>query len=178
MTGFDLIVLFIVGVAAVGGFMRGFVQEFFSLAAWVLAVFAIKQLHTPLTLFMQDYLGSGITTTLLSFTILLLIPYAAMKVIANNASSASKGSVLGPIDRVLGFGFGAIKGIIIAVVAFSLLVLGYDSVWDYRGRPVWITTAKTYELVDGGSRTLVEILAERRARLLGNEGDDAEAETE
>jgi len=27
MTGFDYIVLFIVGVAAVGGFMRGLVQE-------------------------------------------------------------------------------------------------------------------------------------------------------
>ena len=27
MTGFDIIVLIIVGVAAVGGFMRGFVQE-------------------------------------------------------------------------------------------------------------------------------------------------------
>lgn len=174
MTGFDLIVLFIVGIAAVGGFMRGFVQEFFSLAAWVLAVFAIKQLHTPLTLFMQDYLGSGITTTLLTFTILLLIPYAAMKVIASNASSASSGTVLGPIDRVLGFGFGAIKGIIIAVVAFSLLVLGYDDIWGYKGRPAWITTARSYELVDAGSRSLSDVLAERRARLRGEEAADAE----
>lgn len=174
MTGFDLIILFIVGVAAVGGFMRGFVQEFFSLAAWVLAVFAIKQLHTPLTLFMQDYLGTGITTTLLSFTILLLIPYAAMKVIANNASAASSGAVLGPIDRVLGFGFGALKGIVIAVIAFSLLVLGYDDVWSYKGRPAWITTARSYDLVDAGSRTMVDVLAERRARLRG----EARADTE
>ncbi len=35
MTGFDFIVLVIVGVAAVGGFMRGFVQEVLSLAAWI-----------------------------------------------------------------------------------------------------------------------------------------------
>ncbi|MBX7496091.1 CvpA family protein [Qipengyuania sp. 6B39] len=169
MTGFDLILLFVVGVAAVGGFMRGFVQEVLSLAAWVLAVFAIKYLHTPLTLAMQDFLGADVTTSLLAFALLLLIPYAAMKVIANNVGAASRNSVLGPIDRVLGFGFGALKGIVISVLAFSLLVLGYDTVWSYKGRPAWMTTARSYELVDSSSRSLVEVLAERRARLRGEE---------
>ncbi|WP_369025242.1 CvpA family protein [Qipengyuania sp. RANM35] len=165
MTGFDLIVLLIVGIAAVGGFMRGFVQEVLSLGAWVLAAFAIRYLHTPLTLAMQNYIGADITTSLLAFTLLLLIPYAAMKVIANNVGQASKNSILGPIDRVLGFGFGALKGILITILAFSLLVLGYDTVWSYKGRPAWITTARSYELVDASSRALVEVLAERRARL-------------
>ena len=123
MTGFDYIVLLIVGIAAAGGFMRGFLQEILSLAAWVLAAFAIRFLHTPLTLSLQDFLGDDITTSLLAFTLLLLIPYAAMKVIANNVGTASRGSVLGPVDRVLGFGFGALKGMVIVVIAFSLLVV-------------------------------------------------------
>ena len=174
MTGFDLIVLLIVGIAAVGGFMRGFVQEVLSLGAWVLAAFAIRYLHTPLTLALQDYIGTDVTTSLLAFTLLLLIPYAAMKVIANNVGKASRNSVLGPIDRVLGFGFGALKGIMITVLAFSLLVLGYDTVWSYKGRPAWITTARSYELVDASSRALVEVLAERRARLRGQQADKEE----
>ncbi|MEX0341015.1 MAG: CvpA family protein [Erythrobacter sp.] len=165
MTGFDYIVLLIVGIAAAGGFLRGFMQEMLSLAAWVLAGFAIRFLHTPLTLALQDYVGTDITTSLLSFALLLLIPYAAMKVIANNVGAASRGSVLGPVDRVLGFGFGALKGMVIVIIAFSLLVLGYDTVWGYKGRPNWITTARSYELVDASSRALVEVLAERRSRL-------------
>ena len=169
MTGFDLLVLLIVGVAAVGGFMRGFLQEVLSLGAWILAAFAIRYLHTPLTLQMQEFIGTSVTTSVLSFTFLLLIPYAAMKVIANNVGKASRNSVLGPIDRILGVGFGALKGLLIVVIAFSVLVLGYDSVWDYRGRPIWITTAKSYELVDSGSRSLVEVLAQRRAKLRGEE---------
>ena len=172
MTGFDFLVLLVVGVAAIGGFMRGFLQEVLSLAAWILAAFAIRFLHTPLTLQMQEYIGSSVTTTVLAFTFLLLIPYAAMKVIATNVGRASRNSFLGPIDRVLGFGFGALKGLLIVVIAFSVLVLGYDSVWDYRGRPVWMTTARSYELVDGASRSLVEVLAQRRAEL---RGDDAAA---
>ena len=165
MTGFDYIVLLIVGIAAVGGFLRGFMQEVLSLAAWVLAAFAIRFLHTPLTTALQEYIGSHITTSLLSFTLLLLIPYAAMKVIANNVGTASRGSVLGPVDRVLGFGFGALKGMVIVVIAFSLLVLGYDTVWGFKVRPTWITTARSYELVDASSRALVEVLADRRAIL-------------
>ena len=74
MTGFDYIVLLIVGIAAAGGFMRGFLQEVLSLAAWVLAAFAIRALHTPLTLALQDHIGTDITTALLAFTLLLLIP--------------------------------------------------------------------------------------------------------
>lgn len=178
MTGFDFIVLFIIGIAAVGGFMRGFLQEMLSLAAWLLAAFAIRYLHTPLTLALQDYLGRDVTTSILSFALLLLIPYAAMKVIANNVGKASRNSFLGPIDRVLGFGFGALKGMLITVIAFSVLVLGYDQVWGFQGRPTWITQARSYELVDASSRALVEVLAQRRAHLLGLDDDGPDAETE
>lgn len=165
MTGFDIIVLIIVGVAAVGGFMRGLVQEVLSLAAWVLAAFAILYMHKPLTEALRTYLDTEPATSLLAFTLLLLIPYAAMKLIAGNAGEASRNSVLGPIDRVLGFGFGAVKGALIAIFAFSVLALGYDNIWGYKGRPVWITTAQTYPVVDAGSRSLVTMIAERRDAL-------------
>lgn len=165
MTGFDFIVLGIVAVAAIGGFMRGFVQEVFSLAAWIFAAFAIRFIHTPLTMALAEWMGFGISTSILAFALLLLIPYAAMKVIANNLGQAARNSPLGPIDRVLGFGFGGLKGVVVVVIAFSLLVLGYDTVWGYGGRPTWITTARSYDLIDSGSRSLVEIIAERRAHV-------------
>lgn len=175
MTGFDFIVLFIVAIAAVGGFMRGLLQEILSLAAWMLACFAIHELHTPLTAAMQEKLGYTYTTSILAFALLLLIPYAAMKLIASNVRAVPKDSVVGPIDRVLGLGFGGLKGVLIAVVGFSLLVVGYDNVWNYRGRPTWITTARTYKFIDAGSRTLVPELAERRAGILKAQQDEERA---
>ncbi|RPF70281.1 CvpA family protein [Aurantiacibacter spongiae] len=165
MTGFDLIVLLVVGVAAVGGFLRGFVQEVLSLAAWVLAILAIRYLHTDLTALILDYMGSPVTAAILAFAMLLLIPYAAMKLIANLAGRQSRKSVLGPIDRVLGFGFGAVKGVIMVVIAFSLLALGYDTIWGARGRPDWISEARTYQFVDAASKAMVQIIAERRERV-------------
>ena len=168
MTGFDFIVLGIVAIAAIGGFMRGFVQEVASLAAWIFAALAVRYIHTPLTLSLAQYLGYGVATSIFAFALLLLIPYAAMKVIANNLGGAARSSPLAPIDRVLGFGFGGLKGVLVVVIAFSLLVLGYDTVWGAGGRPTWITTARSYDLVDAGSRSLVEIIAKRRAEVREN----------
>ncbi|MEL7317596.1 MAG: CvpA family protein [Pseudomonadota bacterium] len=175
MTGFDIIVLIIVGIAAIGGLMRGLVQEVLSLAAWVLAAFSVYYLHTPLTQGLSDYMTTEPANAILAFVLLLLIPYAAMKVIANNVGEASRNSILGPIDRILGLGFGAIKGALIAVFAFSILVLGFDTVWGPQGRPDWISQARTYKAADAFSRELVQQLAERRARFLGQQ---AEAEAD
>ena len=135
MTVFDIIVLVVVGVAAIGGFMRGFVQEVLSLAAWILAVAAIHYLHTDLTAFIARFIGTPTSAAMLAFALLLLIPYAAMKLIAGRVGQASRNSIIGPIDRALGFGFGTVKGVIIVVIGFSLLVLGYDTVWGQDGRP-------------------------------------------
>ena len=165
MTGFDIIVLIIVGVAAAGGFMRGLVQEVLSLVAWILAALSVAYLHKPLTDGLRDLYDVEPATPILAFALLLLIPYAAMRLIANNVGKASRNSILGPIDRVLGFGFGAVKGALIVVFAFSVLVLGFDNVWGYKGRPAWISTARTYPAVDAFSRQLVDMIAERRAQL-------------
>ena len=165
MTGFDIIVLLIVGVAAIGGFVRGFVQEALSLLGWVLAIFAIRYLHTVVTEVLHGMVGTPAGAAVLAFVLLLLIPYGAMRLIAGRMGKASRNSALGPIDRVLGFGFGAVKGAIVVVFAFSLLVLGYDTVWGPAGRPTWMTTARTYTFVDASADALVQLIRERQFRL-------------
>lgn len=172
MTAFDIIVLIVVAIAAIGGFLRGLVQEVLSLAAWILAACAVYYLHGDLTEFLLGLYNLDPGASILAFTLLLLIPYAAMKLIAGNVGEASRGSILGPIDRVLGFGFGAIKGALIVIFAFSVLMLGFDTVWGYKGRPDWIAQARTYPAADAFSRELVQLIAERREKLIGEGGGD------
>lgn len=165
MTGFDLVVLLIVGLGAITGFMRGFVEEVLGLFAWVCAILAIRFLHTPLTAAIAPYLDFNNGAPVLAFAILLLVPYAVVKVIANNFGESMRNSPLGPFDRLLGFGFGTVKGVIITVFAFSVLVLGYDSVWGISGRPAWMTQARSYTFINSASQSLVEMIAERRQAL-------------
>lgn len=176
MDGLDIIIAIIVGVAAIGGFTRGLVQEVLSLASWIMAAFALHFLHPALTQGLRELYPVEPAVSLLAFALLLLIPYAAMKVIIGTASGPSEGAVLGPIDRVLGFGFGAIKGVLIAVFAFSLLVIGFDDSWGYKGRPQWITGARTYAAADAFSRQLLPAIAVRRDQLRReSEAQDAAA---
>ena len=162
MTGFDIAVLILLGLGAITGFMRGFVQEVFALAAWVLALVAIHNLHTPLSVALLPYIGNASGATVLAFAILLLVPYAIVKLLSDRLGAASRNSVLGPIDRVIGFGFGAIKGIVITVLAFSVLVLGYDTIWGVGGRPHWIVHSRSYPFVNSASEALVKMIGERR----------------
>lgn len=169
MTMLDLTIAIIVGVAAIGGFARGLVQEVLSLASWIMAALALHFLHPYLTEGLRYVYKADPAVSLFAFVLLLLIPYSAMKLIIGNISEASDGAVLGPIDRVLGFGFGGVKGALIAVFAFALLVTGFDESWGYRGRPEWITGARTYAAADAFSRQLLPSIAVRRDRLRGED---------
>ncbi|MCJ2186345.1 CvpA family protein [Novosphingobium beihaiensis] len=162
MTGFDIAVLLFVGLGAITGFLRGFVQEILALGAWVFAILAIRMLHTPLTYWLTEHIGTESGAGVLAFVLLLLVPYVAVKVVAGWAGKASRASVLGPIDRVLGLGFGAVKGVVIIVLGFSVLVLGYDTIWGPEGRPDWITKSRTYPFINASSEALVQLIAERR----------------
>jgi membrane protein required for colicin V production len=173
MTGFDIAVLLLVGLGAVTGFLRGFVEEVLALLAWIFSLVAIHYLHTPVSAFFEPRIGTASGAGVLAFALLLLIPYAAVKLLGNWLGRASRNSVLGPIDRVLGFGFGAVKGMLITVVAFSILVLGYDTVWGPGGRPDWITQSRSYRFVDASSTALVKVLAERRRTAIEAEAAEA-----
>jgi membrane protein required for colicin V production len=164
MTGFDIGVLIVVGVTAASGFMRGFIHEILSLAAWIVAVFAIHYLHTPLTELLIPYTGDRLgSAAVFAFALLLLVPYFIIKMLAKRMGDLSRDSLLGPIDRVIGFGFGGIKGLLIIVMGFSILVLGFDTLQGVGGRPMWMTQARTYPFVNRSSEALVKIIAERRS---------------
>ncbi|GAO56145.1 CvpA family protein [Novosphingobium sp. NBM11] len=163
MTGFDYVVFLIVAVGAIGGFFRGFVEEILAVAAWCISLFAVHYLHEPLTQLLTPYLENETGGGVLAFVLLLIVPYGITRFIARRIGSASRNSVLGPIDRLLGFGFGAVKGFIIVVLGFSILVFGYDVVWGVSGRPMWISQARTYPFLNAASEELMTMIADRRA---------------
>src|SRR5579863_2805691 len=162
MTGFDIAVMVIVGLGAVTGFLRGFVQECLVLASWIVAVIAIDLLLSPTTTLLRPYIHSPTGAAVLAFAILLIVPLAAIKLLASRLGSAARKSVIGPIDRVLGFGFGAVKGTLIVVLAFSVVALGYDVAWGKAGRPGWITASRTYPFINACSDKLVAAISKRR----------------
>ena len=116
LTALDIIVLLLVGGGMVFGFMRGFVCEVLSLLAWVAAIVALKFLHAPLTAMLLEPIGTWPGAAVLAFAAIFGIVFIGGKFIARRIGNATKRSVVGPVDRVLGGGFGALKGLIGASV--------------------------------------------------------------
>jgi membrane protein required for colicin V production len=164
LTGLDILVLLIVGAAAVFGFMRGFVSETMSLAAWVLAILAVKLLHQPVAAALVDPIGTDTGASVLAFAVIFGLTFFVVRLLGNKLGSASRRSLLGPLDRLLGFGFGAVKGIIVATLAFLFASLVFDTLHGAaQPRPPWMTKSRTYPLLRASSAGLVDFVEKRRA---------------
>lgn len=163
MSSLDIFVLLLMGGGAVFGFLRGFVQEAFSLIAWVLVIAAVRLLHTPLTDRLIAPIGTEGGASVLAFASLVIVTYALGRWLARSLGKKSRKSVLGPIDRVLGFGFGMVKGLIGATLAYLLVILVYDTVMGASAeRPQWLRDSRTYPLLNASGSALVQFMDERR----------------
>ncbi|MGB5078697.1 MAG: CvpA family protein [Sphingorhabdus sp.] len=174
MTALDIIVLFLLGSGAIMGFLRGFVQEALSLIAWIMIIAAIRVLHGPATAALSETVGTEAGAAVLAFLAIVVVIYALGRWIARSIGSKSRKSVLGPIDRVLGFGFGLLKGLIFATLIFLLLVMGSETLFGGdEPRPEWMTNSRTYPLLNASSEAMSAFVRERRSES-GAEAESAE----
>jgi membrane protein required for colicin V production len=166
MTALDIVVLFLLGTGAVFGFMRGFVQEALSLIAWVLIIAAVRLLHGPVTGVLAGPVGTDAGAAVLAFLAIVVVTFALGKLISKSIGAKSRESVLGPIDRVLGFGFGFMKGLIAATLIFLLLVMGYETIFGAKEkRPLWMTESRTYPLLNASGEAMSGFVASRRGKV-------------
>jgi membrane protein required for colicin V production len=163
LTALDIVVLLLVGGCAVLGVMRGFVTEVLSLVAWIFIVFALMLFHAPLTHLLTGIVGTVAGSAVLAFAVIAGLTYFGGRLVANAIGSRTRTSVLGPVDRALGFGFGGLKGLIFASLLFLLIVLVTDTVSGGPSRrPTWITKSRTYPLLNATSASIADIVERRR----------------
>jgi membrane protein required for colicin V production len=163
MTAFDIIVLFLIGTGAIFGFLRGFMQEVLTLIAWVLVVLAVRFFHAPVTAMLAEPVGTEAGAAVLAFLGIGMVTYVGGRMIAKKIGEKSRKSALGPFDRVLGFGFGALKGLIGATLLFLLLAMVFEVAYGGTDeRPDWMTQSRTYPLLNASGDALSTFIRERR----------------
>jgi membrane protein required for colicin V production len=167
MTALDVFVfLLLVGGAAIG-FVRGFVHEVVSLLAWIVAIAMLKLFHTQLWTGLTGTFGtSAAGAAVLAFAILFVPSFLIVKLLARKLGGRTRRSpVLGPVDRVLGGGFGMLKGLLGATLFFLLANLATDMVYGPRAeRPEWMKSSRTYPLLNSSGRAIVDWVEARRRK--------------
>ncbi|MFA5989257.1 MAG: CvpA family protein [Sphingomonas sp.] len=166
LTALDVVVLLLVAGTAALGLMRGFVSEALSLMAWIFTVFALRLLHAPVMGALTDIVGTAAGAAVLAFALIVGITYFGGRMAARGIGARTRSSVLGPLDRALGLGFGAVKGLIFASLAFLLIALVTDTVGGGPAhRPGWMTKSRTYPLLNATSASIAEFVDRRRQGL-------------
>lgn len=153
VNGLDLAVGAILLISALIAFIRGFVHEVLSIAAWIGAVAAViygfpfVQPHArgliPINWAADATAAVGI------FLFVLLI----LSIVTHAVARAIQKSALGNLDRSLGFVFGIARAVVI--LAVGLIITDWLT---ERERPQWVESAKTLPVIEMAAEGLISVL--------------------
>lgn len=163
MTALDIIVLLLVGGGLVTGWFKGFVGEVLSLASWIVAIVFLRLFHTPATEALTPIVGTRSGAAVLAFALVFGVVFLLGKLVARRVGGGVKRSVIGPVDRVLGAGFGAVKGLIGATLLYLGANLVYDTIYGGEAqRPQWMAQSRSYPLLYASGRAILDFVEWRR----------------
>lgn len=118
----DWIILAIIGISSLLSLRRGFVREAVSLASWVIAFVVARVFAPSLSQVLQDYIQTTPSIRMLaSFAILFVITLFVGALVGMLISALVSATGLSATDRVLGIGFGVVRGALVVVVIVALL---------------------------------------------------------
>jgi membrane protein required for colicin V production len=160
----DGVVIAVVLISALLAMFRGFVREVLSIAAWVAAAILAYLFYEDLLPYLSEYVDNRSIAVGLSAAGIFLVSLIVVSLITMKISDYVMDSPVGVLDRLLGFAFGAARGLLLVVVA----VIFFNWLVDEGNRPAWVTTALTYpEISRLGDELLAAIPDDPEAAIRG-----------
>ncbi len=160
----DLAVLAIVLVSAMLALLRGFTRETLAILSWVAAGAAAYYFH-PLALpyirphVPKENIAQGVAIAAVFFVALIVVSVVTVKV-----SDLILDSKVGALDRTLGFIFGAVRGLLLAVVAFAF----YGWLAPEANQPTWVRDARMKPILEAGGDKLRDLVPQDVDALIAN----------
>jgi membrane protein required for colicin V production len=152
----DLGVIGVVLVSAILAMMRGFTREILAIGSWVAAAAAAYFFYPQVTPYITPYVHKENVAEAAAAAAVFLVALILVSLITVRISDMILDSAIGAIDRSLGFLFGAARGFLLAVVAFSL----FNWLVAEQQQPVWMRTAKTRPFLQETADRIIAALPE------------------
>jgi membrane protein required for colicin V production len=152
----DIIVIVVMLISAVLAMVRGFTREVLAIASWIAAAVATILLFPQAQALARQYIPiepkiiadvAGAGTVFL--VTLIIVSFITMKI-----SDLILDSRVGPLDRTLGFVFGAARGLLLAVIAF----LFFNWLVPPSNQPPWVREAKSRAILEDAGNQLLAML--------------------
>lgn len=150
----DGVVIAVIFISAILAMFRGFVREVLSIAAWVAAAILAYVFYADLLPYVSEYVANPSVAVGLSAAAVFLVSLIVVSLITMKISDFVMDSPVGALDRLIGFIFGAARGLLLVVVA----VIFFNWLVEQPNRPAWVTTAASYpQLSQLGNQLLTAI---------------------
>jgi membrane protein required for colicin V production len=104
--------------------------------------------------------GTEAGGAIIALVVLFLAGFLLVRIIGDKVSAGTKSSLVGPIDRVLGLGFGAAKGVLASALIFLMTNLIFDTIDPGEPSPEWLAKARTAPTLAMISKSLVDFVGE------------------
>ncbi len=155
LNGLDLAVGIVLLISALLAFMRGFVHEVLSIAAWVGAVLASIYGAALAQPFARGIIPIAWAADAVSAVIIFLVVLFGLSMITHAMAKTIQASALNNLDRILGFVFGIARAMVILGVGFLLMNWLVDTPEE---RPDWMKNAKTLPLIEMTAEGIVALI--------------------
>ncbi|MDP1730556.1 MAG: CvpA family protein [Devosia sp.] len=162
LTAFDVGVGILVLISAILATARGLTREVLSLATWAgSAAVAAYTYFNHLDFargYIQEQIVADVATVVVSFIVALIVLHLITMRIADFVVD----SKIGPLDRTLGFVFGVVRGVLIAVVVviFGEWLLNANQPGGQDRLPSWAREARSLPILQDFGRQLIAVLPE------------------
>ncbi|QDZ09821.1 CvpA family protein [Devosia ginsengisoli] len=155
LTAFDVGVGVLVLISAILATARGLTREVLSLATWAgSAAIAIYmwQYHPEIA---RQYIAEQIVADIATVVVTFIVALIVLHLLTMRIADFVVDSRIGPIDRTLGFVFGVLRGILIAIV---ITIFG---TWLLPNNlPSWAAESQSLPHLQSMGQTLISLLPE------------------
>jgi membrane protein required for colicin V production len=158
----DLGVIAIVLISAVLAMVRGFTREVLAIASWAAAAIAAIYFHPYVLPYVKPYVGKDAVALAVSAAIVFFVTLIIVSVITVKISDAILDSKVGPLDRSLGFVFGAVRGVLLCVIAFVF----FNWLVPEKSQPDWVKDARMKPMLQSTGDGLIAMLPDDPEGLL------------
>jgi membrane protein required for colicin V production len=130
----DYAIIAVIGLSVITGLLRGFVKELIALCVWALAIWLAVTYSQTVSVWFASYISDASARSAVAFVATLIATLIVGGLFNALLSFILQRSGLSGTDRVLGMGFGLVRGLFI--VALLMLVVKMTSLpyEEYRAK--------------------------------------------
>jgi len=158
----DLGLIVVIFLSALLAMLRGFTREILAIASWTAAAIAAVYFYPLVLPYVTPHISKPVVAMAVAAAAVFFVTLIVVSLITVRLSDAILDSKVGALDRSLGFIFGAVRGLLLCVIAFVF----FSWLVPEKTQPEWVKQARMRPLLQTTGDQLMAMLPDDPENIL------------